>query len=208
MFWYHPDLERLENENENLEYQPKMIFYGSSTFTLWEDLTSVFRAYNPVNLGFGGSTLAACTWFFDRIFKNIENPESIVIYAGDNDLGDARHPEEVILFLENLLVKIREKYSTVKCTCIAIKPSIARKHLLQSIHYTNTCIEKLMRKDDRFYYVDIFDKLLDANGNPDQKYFQEDGLHFNAEGYEVLKNALEANKEIFPEQILEKIELK
>lgn len=207
MFWYHPDLERLENEVECLAYPPKMFFYGSSTFTLWQELATVFRAYNPVNLGFGGSTLAACTWFFDRVFKNIKNPESIVIYAGDNDLGDGRHPEEVVLFLENLLAKIRAKYGNVKCTYISIKPSIARKNLLESIHYTNTCIETLVLKDPHFYFVDIFETLLDENGNPDQKYYQEDGLHFNSEGYKVLINALKKKKAIFPERVLEKIEL-
>ncbi|WP_439131942.1 GDSL-type esterase/lipase family protein [Polaribacter sp.] len=205
MFWYHPDLERIESEIEQLEYEPKMIFYGSSTFTLWKELTAVFSQYNPVNLGFGGSSLAACTWFFDRVFKSIKNPASIVIYAGDNDLGDGRHPEEVVLFLENLLHKIRQKYGNVKCTFISIKPSIARKHLLDSVHYTNTCIKKLMYKDENFFFVDIFEDLLDENGNPNYQYFEEDGLHFNSKGYDVLKKALNSKKAIFSERILENI---
>lgn len=205
MFWYHSDLERLENEIENLEYEPKMIFYGSSTFTLWNELTTILKEYNPVNLGFGGSTLAACTWFFERVFKDIKNPESIVIYAGDNDLGEGRHPEEVILFLENLLDKIREKYGNIKCTYISIKPSIVRRHLQDSIHYTNECAKKLMGKDDNFFYVNIFDEILDNHKNPNRKFFEEDGLHFNKEGYHVLINAIKEKKDIFPEKILEKV---
>ena len=115
MFWFHPDLERLENQIQVLEYNPKLVFYGSSTFTLWDEITTLFKKHNPVNLGFGGSTLAACTWFFDRVFENIKEIDAIVIYAGDNDLGDGRHPEEVLLFLENLLLKIRKKYGNIKC---------------------------------------------------------------------------------------------
>ena len=38
MFWFHQDLERLENQIQELEYDPKLIFYGSSTFTLWRRL--------------------------------------------------------------------------------------------------------------------------------------------------------------------------
>lgn len=204
MFWYHQDLERLEDEIEKLSYEPKLVFYGSSTFTLWNELTTIFKEYQPLNLGFGGSTLAACTWFFERVFKNINNIDSIVIYAGDNDLGEGRHPEEVVLFLENLLEKIRVKYGNIKCTCISIKPSIARKHLQESMHYTNACIKSLMYKDDNFFYVNIFDKLLDENGNPNKKYYVEDGLHFNTEGYKILLEAIEKKKDIFPE-ILEKI---
>lgn len=205
MFWFHPDIERLENEVSKLKYNPKLVFYGSSTITLWDELTTVFKEYDSVNLGFGGSTLAACTWFFDRIFKNIKHIDAIVIYAGDNDLGDGRHPEEVVLYLENLLYKIKAKYGNVKCTCISIKPSLARRHLLESIHYTNSKIKELMRKDINFFYVDIYDALLDQKGEPIAEYFEEDGLHFNAKGYQVLLSALKAKSEIFPQKVVEKI---
>lgn len=205
MFWYHQDLERLEKEVKTLEYNPKLVFYGSSTFTLWGELTTIFKDYNAINLGFGGSTLAACAWFFDRVFKNIENIEAVVIYAGDNDLGDGRHPEEVLLYLETLLSKIRTKYGDVKCTCISIKPSIARRHLLESIHFTNSNIEKLMSKDPNSYFLDIYNNFLDKNGNPIAKYFEDDGLHFNAAGYNVLLRILQSHPEIFPEKVLAKI---
>ncbi|WP_405566438.1 GDSL-type esterase/lipase family protein [Polaribacter sp. Asnod6-C07] len=205
MFWYHDDVERLGNEIDKLEYKPKMIFYGSSTFTLWNDLTTIFKDYSPINLGFGGSTLAACTWYFDRVFKDLDDIDSIVIYAGDNDLGDGRHPEEVYLYLENLITKIRTKYGNIKCSVISIKPSIARFHLLSSIRYTNTIIKNLTTKDDNLYFIDIYDKFLDQNGNPDSIFFEADGLHFNALGYELIVNALKANSEIFPVKILEEI---
>lgn len=205
MFWYHDDVARLENEINNLEYTPKMVFYGSSTFTLWNDLTTIFKEHNAINLGFGGSTLAACTWYFDKVFKNLDDIDSIVIYAGDNDLGDGRHPEEVYLFLENLIAKIRNKYGNIKCSVISIKPSIARFHLLSSIRYTNTIIKNLTAKDNHLFFIDIYDKFLDQNGNPDAIYFESDGLHFNELGYELIVNTLNSNSEIFPEKILEKI---
>lgn len=205
MFWFYQDLERLENQIQELDYNPKLIFYGSSTFTLWDKLPVIFKSYNPLNLGFGGSTLASCTWFFDRVFKNIKDIDAIVIYAGDNDLGEGRHPEEVLLFLENLLEKIRNKYGNIKCTCISIKPSISRRHLQESIHFTNSNIEKLMSKDSNFYYVDIYNSLLDSQGNPDSKYFEEDGLHFNKLGYQLLTNILKKHTEIFPKKILTEV---
>lgn len=205
MFWFHDDLERLENQILDVEYSPKTVFFGSSTFTLWDNLTNIFEEYAPLNLGFGGSTLAACTWYFDRIFKNIKNIDAIIIYAGDNDLGDGRHPEEVVIYLENLLAKIRAKYGNIKCTFISIKPSIARLNLIESIHYTNKCIKELMAKDDHFFYVDIYNSLLDKNRLPDARCFGEDGLHFNAKGYQVLQNTLEKHPEIFSQKVFAKI---
>jgi lysophospholipase L1-like esterase len=206
MFWFHPDLERIEKKIQNLEYTPKLVFYGSSTFTLWDELTTIFKPHNPLNLGFGGSTLAACTWFFDRVFNNIKEIDAIVIYAGDNDLGNGRHPEEILLFLENLLLKIRKRYGNIKCTCISIKPSIARNYIQESIHYTNKGIKELMMKDENFYYIDIYNPLLDKSGKPDIKYFENDGLHFNKKGYQVLSSSLLAHPEIFPKKTVDKID--
>lgn len=205
MFWYHEDLERLENQISTLTYEPKTIFYGSSTFTLWSDLDRIFEKYASLNLGFGGSTLAACTWFFDKVFKNIKSIDAIIIYAGDNDLGEGRHPEEVVLFFENLVQKIRSKYGDIKCTCISIKPSIARRHLQESIHFTNTCLKKITTKDKNLFFVDIFSDFLDENGNPNPKFYEEDGLHFNKKGYELLKNILQENNHIFSDKILQNI---
>jgi len=203
MFWFHPDLERLEKSIQKLKYTPKTVFYGSSTFTLWNELETIFQEYNPLNLGFGGSTLAACTWFFDKIFTNLNEIDAIVIYAGDNDLGEGRHPEEVVLFFENLLKKIREKYGDIKFTFVSIKPSIARKHLQGSIHYTNACIKKITDNDKNAFFVDIFNDFLDKHGNANRKYFEQDGLHFNATGYKLLEKSLQKNAQIFPQEILQ-----
>jgi hypothetical protein len=198
MFWYHEDLERLEEDICTLPYKPRLIFYGSSTFTLWNELPIFFEKYKPLNLAFGGSTLAACTWFFDRVFKNINDIDAIVLYAGENDLADGRHPEEVILFLENLVAKIRGKYGNIPCTVISIKPSVARTHLLNSIHFTNSEIQKLMSKDKNCHYIDVYDLMLDDKGKPNADFFIEDGLHLNDLGYKLILDALNKHPEIFP----------
>jgi len=204
VFWYHNDLERLEKEIIALEYNPKMVFYGSSTFTLWRELESSFKEYDPINLGFGGSTLAACTWFFDRVFKNIKDVEAIVIYAGDNDLGEGRHPEEVVLYLENLLAKIRAKYGNISVTYISIKPSVSRWHLAGSIRFTNSSIEKLIANDKYCHYVNIYDLMLDKKGTPKAEYFTEDGLHLTKLGYKLWLNVLKKYSGIFPQKELQK----
>ena len=98
MFWYEDEIKALHLKGLHLKSKPRTIFYGSSTLRLWEDAEETFRIYDPINLAFGGSTMAACTWYFDSVFEPFD-PESIIIYAGDNDLANNRHPEEVVLFL-------------------------------------------------------------------------------------------------------------
>lgn len=204
MFWYHQDLDRLEKEIKSLIFDPKLVFYGSSSFTLWTELSNHYKESDAVNLGFGGSTLAACTWYFERIFKNLHNVEAIVIYAGENDLAEGRHPEEVVLFLQNLFAKIRKKYGNISCSYISIKPSFSREHLSESITYTNKNIEKIMREDVNLHYVNVYDLMLNADGSPNPKYYHEDGLHLSPAGYKLWLDEFKKHPEIFPIKKLEK----
>ena len=54
----------------------------------------------PLNLGFGGSTLAACVHYFDRlpgrVIKEHGPLRSLVVYAGENDLGDGKSVADVV----------------------------------------------------------------------------------------------------------------
>ncbi len=70
MNWYEDDVQGVIAEISNCPYEPKSIFYGSSSIRPWGTLYDDFKNLKPVNLGFGGSTLAVCVWFFDRIMAH------------------------------------------------------------------------------------------------------------------------------------------
>ncbi|NIJ46572.1 lysophospholipase L1-like esterase [Wenyingzhuangia heitensis] len=198
MFWYQEELDRLEKEKKELSYTPDLVFYGSSSFTLWDDISVLFKEHNPINIAFGGSTLAACSWFYKQNFKGL-NPKAILIYAGDNDLGDGRHPEEIVLFFKTLLTQIREDYGNIPVTFLSIKPSPSRWYLEGSIRYTNSNIQDLSEKDENFHFIDIYKATLDISGKPNQAYFLEDGLHLNKKGYKVWYDIISKHSESFPE---------
>lgn len=190
MLWYEDEVQRVEKEKGNLAYEPKMLFYGSSSIRLWDSLYEDFREYKPVNLGFGGSTLAACVWFFDRLVGGYR-PESMIVYAGDNDLGDGRHPEEVFIFFRQLVACARERFGDIPLAFISIKPSLTRWNIVDSIRYTNTLIEEEIRKEGRnLHYIDVYDRMLDDHGNPNRELLDPDGLHINPKGYALWKEVV------------------
>lgn len=185
MYWYEEEVQRVEKELLRVSYQPETIFYGSSSITLWETLYSDFADLKPVNVGFGGSTLAACVWFFDRIIGPLNSAKTFIIYAGDNDLGDGRHPEEALLSYRQLIGQIRNKFGNVSCYFISIKPSIQRWEILGQIIETNRLVKDETETDNFQHYIDIFPLMLEANGHPDPTLFEEDGLHLSQKGYAV-----------------------
>ena len=183
--WYLEDIQKLEKKPVTKSRLKKVVFYGSSSFTRWETLEKATSDFNFVNLGFGGSTLAACTWFYDRVVPR-QKPDAVFIYAGDNDLGDGRNPEEVVIFYKQLITQIRETFTKIPVCFISIKPSPARATLKGSIEYTNKCIlEITATTNNNLHYIDVYSKMLDEKGGMKNELYVEDRLHLSVKGYEL-----------------------
>lgn len=197
MYWYEDEIKRLENSSLKMELEPETIFYGSSSIRMWTSLNTDFAGFKPLNLGFGGSTLAACVWFFDRLMEPY-HPKRIVFYAGDNDLGDGRHPEEVFIFFQQLVIEVEKRYGALPCYFVSLKPSIARWGIVDQFKFANNLIEtQIIKAHNNWHFVNIFKEMIDANGAPHTSYYGADGLHMTKEGYElwtkVINDAIVAN---------------
>ena len=192
MDWYEEEVRALIQRRDELQYKPQTVFYGSSSIRMWDSLYDDFKPFLPVNLGFGGSTLEACVYFFDRIVAPVQSAQKLIVYAGDNDLGDGKSPDEVLYFFKQLEALMRQHFANIPCYYVSIKPSISRWNINENIKQTNALINDEINKSSQFVFVDIYGAMLDEDGYPDKDYFEEDGLHLSKKGYEVWKRILEA----------------
>jgi lysophospholipase L1-like esterase len=158
------------------------VFYGSSSIRLWRTLEQDFPETQPINIGFGGATLAACAWHFERLVLPAQ-PRALVLYAGDNDLGEGRQPEEVYLFFYALAEKIQRHLPNVPVTFLSIKPSPARWSIVDEIRTTNAMIAAAIQDHPQFQFIDATEAMLTADGQPDWDLYEADGLHLNPAGY-------------------------
>jgi len=191
MFWYEDEVKEREQKQVLPRTQNKQVlFYGSSSIRMWETLEDDFPKIDIINQAFGGSTLAACAWFFKRLVPQHE-PDAIVVYAGDNDLGDGRHPEEVFFSFKGIMELITEYFDKIPVAFLSVKPTIARHHLKKSIEFTNKIIkEEIEVKYPNCTFIDIYDPML-ADGKLDPKLYEADGLHLSPAGYEIWKKVVE-----------------
>ncbi|GAB3919920.1 GDSL-type esterase/lipase family protein [Mucilaginibacter myungsuensis] len=190
MFWYEDEIKGLEEKRAELTYKPETLFYGSSSVRLWTSLNDDFAGLVPVNLGFGGSTLAACAWFFDRVMAGYQ-PKRLIIYAGDNDLSDGRHPEELFLFFQQLTVRVKKRFGNIPCYFISLKPSPSRWHIIEQFKYTNRIIAaEIDQYHPNWHFINIFELMLDRSGQPEASFYAEDKLHLSPKGYALWANAV------------------
>lgn len=171
--------------------QGSILFVGSSSIRLWK-LKESFPERVTSNHGFGGSQMADSVHFFERIVVPVK-PSVIVIYAGDNDIAQKTPPQVVAEDFAQFAAKVKEQLPEChKVIFVAIKPSVKRWALADTIKATNQLIRTNCEKDDRLHYLDVWTPMLDANGQPRPELLLEDGLHMNADGYQIWTEALEA----------------
>ncbi len=190
MQWYEDEVRALEQSTAGVNGTRPPVFYGSSSIRLWDTLAQDFDP-SVLNLGFGGATLEACDYFFGRLVPPV-HPRSLLLYAGDNDLGDGRSVEEVMGWFGSLSNKVESSLGAIPFGFVSIKPSPARFSIIESIRHVNGLVRSEIESRPSGYYVDVFSAMLNETGNPRPEFFSPDGLHLNREGYRLWGRALES----------------
>lgn len=189
MQWYEAEVQQIQRLQA---YQPApsacVVFYGSSSIRLWTTLADDFPGVPVVNRAFGGSTMTACSWFFWRLVKPLK-PRSLVLYAGDNDLGDGRPPAEVIRQFGFLCRQIDQAFGSVPLAYLSIKTSPARWNLRDRIDETNAAIRRQIEQRANGLYIDVNSPMCDGD-QPRQELYTEDGLHMSPAGYRLWTDIL------------------
>ncbi len=158
-----------------------VLFYGSSSARLW-DLKGSFPQLQTVNRGFGGSDMEAAAHFYGRVVPQ-HKPRVVVLYEGDNDLASGRTPCQILTDFENLISQHGSALPDAKLICLTVKYSPSRAKLRLEQEAVNALLKARCARESHLIFVDLASTLLDAQGLPDSKFFQEDMLHLNNEGY-------------------------
>lgn len=182
-----------QRRQENPPPSDVVAFYGSSSIRLWETLKDDFAETPVINLGFGGSTLAACAYFFPRLVVPVA-PRSLICYAGENDIGDGLLPDAVVGAFRDLHRQVSEQLSDAPFAYLAIKPSPGRWQHIQRIRETNRRIAELIGERPNSYFLDVHTPMLNDDGKPRRELWAEDGVHMSSLGYRVWWQVLMAHR--------------
>jgi lysophospholipase L1-like esterase len=168
-----------------------VLFVGSSSIRLWADLEQQFQTQPViVKRGFGGSRMADCTRYLERLVLPYQ-PRLVIVYAGDNDLAEGRSPQDVLASFTAFVEGVHEALPRTRIAYLSIKPSPLREALLPKIQEANGLIAQYVAAQPELAYIDIFSKMLDADGHPRKELFSADSLHMNESGYALWKAVID-----------------
>lgn len=194
MEWYEGEVQWLEKRQREEPAPPGVVaFYGSSSIRLWGTLAEDFPEVPVVNLGFGGSTLAACNHYFERLVVPV-NPEVLICYAGENDVGDGRSSEAIVSSFRDLHAKVGRYFGAIPFAYLAIKPSPNRWSAIGRIRDVNDRIRREIHTRPESLFIDVHTPMLDDFGQPRRELWTADGIHMSREGYHVWWQVISAQR--------------
>jgi lysophospholipase L1-like esterase len=166
-----------------------VLFVGSSSIRLWSDLETQFSDLSVVKRGFGGSRMLDVAAHVDQLVLPYQ-PRLIVVYAGDNDLAEGRTPAEVLGSFTQFVQRVRAELPATRIAYLSIKPSPLRASLMPQAIEANRLIAQYSESTPNLDYIDIYSRMLGADGQPRADLYGSDSLHMNPAGYAVWKSAI------------------
>lgn len=197
-FCQNPAL-KWENEVKSYEAQDSIkgistngiLFTGSSSIRLWNDLPERFSGEKVLNRGIGGSEISDLIFYADRLIFPYK-PQKIFIYCGGNDVWKGKSPEIVLEDFKTLYARIKQKLPKTEIYYISIQSAPSREEKNALFRRANEQIKAYLEHNTRDVFIDVFPLLLGQDRKPKAEFFLDDQLHMNSKGYDRWTRVLKA----------------
>ena len=165
-----------------------IVFVGSSSIVRW-DVQASFPGLPVIKRGFGGSELADSVRYASRIVLPYR-PETIVLYAGENDLWRGQSAERIRDDFQAFTALVFAALPETRIIYIPPKPGPTRWEKYPEFRRAGAFIRELCERDSRLTYLSVEESMLGADGKPRPELFVADGVHMSEAGYEIWTSLL------------------
>ncbi len=194
----YPDPERFESaidaflaaEASTPVPSGAVVAVGSSSMRGWHRRIGADLApLTIIGRGFGGSNMADARHYVDELVLR-HKPRAVLLYEGDNDAAIGAAPEQMLAHFDAFAAAVHERLPNTRLYVLAVKPSIARWHLWETMAATNALLAGRAEGDPRLTFIDVATPMLNESGQPRPDIFVADGLHMNNAGYDIWRDAV------------------
>ena len=171
-----------------------ILFLGSSSIRLWEDIAADMAPYPSIRRGYGGARWTDLVFFAERLIQP-HQCRAIVFFVGNDISGgnDDRTPQEVADLCAYVLGIVREHDATVPVFFIAVTPTASRFSAWPNIKAANARVGEMCARRKNTYFIGTESLFLDAAGQPRPELFRNDRLHLSRRGYILWAAAIKSH---------------
>jgi lysophospholipase L1-like esterase len=188
---FQGEVNKLTAELDSTGWEKEsIVFTGSSSIRMWKNLQEEFPNFPLINTGFGGSQASDLLQHLDTLVLRF-HPSAVFIYEGDNDVNAGKTPQVILHDLKQILDRIRMKSPQIPVYFIGAKPSPSRWGLKTEYERFNLELQQLTTNQPNAHYIDVWNPMLDQDGQPRPELFLTDLLHMKPAGYEIWKKQIQ-----------------
>ncbi len=164
-----------------------ILFTGSSSIKLWSTIKEDMAPYTVIQRGFGGSKIEDLAYYLQRIVYP-HKFRAIAIFCGTNNItGNGREMSEdsIMHWVANIDRQIRHKFPGTPIFWIAVTPVPSRASVLDKVMIHNGRMAEYCAGRKNTFLINTVPAYLDQEGKAIPRYFIQDMLHQNHDGYRV-----------------------
>jgi hypothetical protein len=159
-----------------------ILFAGDSQFFRWKTIHEDLPGYTLINRGIDSFQYRDLIRYADRIVLPYR-PRLIVLHVGGNDVHSGRTPAQVLEDFKAFVAGVHAKLPGVPIVCSGITPGPGRWDEAPQRRETNRLIREYIATQPGLQFVDLWDAMLSADGQPREDLWVADRVHPNHAGY-------------------------
>jgi lysophospholipase L1-like esterase len=161
-----------------------ILLVGDSQFYRWRTLAEDLPGYTVVNRGIDSFQTSDLVHFTERLVLPY-GPRFIVTHVGGNDVNNNKSPEQILADFQAFVGKVRAVMPDVPIAFSSITPGPGRWNQADVRKRTNDVVKAWVATQANMHFIDLWDAMLTADGQPREELWVEDRVHPNQAGYRI-----------------------
>ncbi len=184
---WESEIQKLEALDEVESYpDDAVLFIGSSSIRLWDNIRNDVAPYTPIQRGYGGAKFSDLIFYTDRLVYPHDFKALVVFVANDiANAADDKTPKEILRLFQEVVRIVRVKHPQKPIFLVEITPTNSRWEVWDETKTANELLKKYCKKTDNLYFVDTAEHFVGADNKPRNELFREDQLHLKQVGYDI-----------------------
>jgi hypothetical protein len=165
-----------------------VVFYGSSSIRLWENIATDVSPLMPTRRGFGGAKSIDLAVFAGEVLT-AQPYNALVIFVANDISGEADQPEyspdQVIGWLTEVVEVSRAWQPTAPILLVEVTPTPKRWEVWPRQLALNLRLREWTLNQPGVEFLATAEYFLDSQGRVRETLFDPDRLHLNPDGYRL-----------------------
>ena len=180
---FEKDVQAYEAANRtNPPPQNAILLLGDSQFFRWKTVAEDLPDYMIVNRGIDSFQTSDLDYFADRLVLPY-HPRMIILHVGGNDVRAGKSPEQILADFKSFVAKVRAHLPAIPVAFSSITPGPGRWEEAPQRKATNRLIKEYIATQPNLLFIDLWDAMLTADGQPREDLWVADRVHPNHAGY-------------------------